>query len=46
MSKIEEIRKIQEELDERTKVEKEAEKLICQCKFQEAIELLDTLKSL
>lgn len=46
MSKMEEIRQIQNLLDERTRVEKQAEKLICQCKFEEAIELLETLKSL
>lgn len=41
--KIEEIKKIQEEIDHRTQVEKEAEALICQCRFEEAIALLDTL---
>ena len=41
--KIEGIKKMQEELDRRTQVEKEAEALICQCRFEEAIALLDTL---
>lgn len=41
--KIEEIKKMQEELDHRTQVEQEAEALICQCRFEEAIALLDTL---
>ena len=41
--KIEEIKKMQEELDHRTQVEQEAEALIFQCRFEEAIALLDTL---
>lgn len=41
--KIEEIRKMQEELDHRTQVEEEAVRLISECRFEEAIALLDTL---
>ena len=41
--KIEEIKKMQEELYHRTQVEQEAEALIFQCRFEEAIALLDTL---
>ena len=43
--KIEEIKATQVELDHRTSVEKEAEKLIGQCRFEEAEELLDALDS-
>lgn len=42
-AKIAEIKKLQEEIDHRTKVEQEAEKLISQCRFQKAMELLATL---
>ena len=38
--KIEEIKKLQAEIDHRTRVEQEAEALICQCRFQEATDLL------
>ncbi len=41
--KIEEIRNMQEELDHRTQVEEEAVRLISECKFEEAIALLDTI---
>lgn len=41
--KIKEIKVMQKELDRRTEVEKEAEKLIAQCRFEEAITLLNTL---
>lgn len=41
--KIVEIKRLQAELDHRTKVEQEAEKLICQCRFEEANALLATL---
>lgn len=41
--KIAEIKQLQAELDHRTKIEQEAEKLICQCRFEEAIALLATL---
>ena len=41
--KIEEIRRMQEELDHRTQVEEEAVRLISECRFEEAIALLDTL---
>lgn len=41
--KIEEIRKMQEELDHRTQVEEEAVRLISECRFEEAIALLDTI---
>lgn len=40
---IAEIKKLQAELDYRTKVEEEVEKLICQCRFEEAMNLLATL---
>lgn len=40
---FEEIKVMQKELDRRTEVEKEAEKLITECKFEEAIKLLKTL---
>lgn len=42
-AKIAEIKKLQEEIDRRTKVEQEAEKLISQCRFEKAMELLATL---
>lgn len=41
--KIEEIKATQAELDRRTSVEKETERLIGQCRFEEAEELLDAL---
>lgn len=41
--KIMEIKKIQEQLDYRTKIENEAISLIVQCKVFEAIELLDLI---
>ncbi len=42
-AKIAEIKKLQTEIDRRTKVEQEAEKRICQCRFEEAMKLLATL---
>lgn len=39
-ARIAEIKKLQTEIDHRTKVEQEAEKLICQCRFEEAMKLL------
>ena len=42
-ARIAEIKKLQTEIDHRTKVEQEAEKLICQCRFEEAMKLLATL---
>ena len=42
-TKIIEIQKLQSEIDRRTRVEQEAEALICQCRFSEAVELLATL---
>lgn len=41
--KIEEIRNMQEELDRRTQVEEEAVRLMAECRFEEAIALLDTI---
>lgn len=41
--KIIEIQKLQSEIDHRTRIEQEAEALICQCRFSEAVELLATL---
>lgn len=41
--KIMEIIKLQSEIDHRTMVEREAEALICQCRFSEAVKLLATL---
>lgn len=41
--KIAEIKAEQSKLEHRTKIEQEAEKLICQCRFKETIELLATL---
>lgn len=43
-AKTKEIRQIQKTLDERTKAEKEAEKLISECRFEEAMELLAALE--
>jgi len=43
MEKEKEIRAIQEWLDYRTRVEHEAEILISQCRFEEAMERLATL---
>ena len=40
---LEEIKQMQKELNKRTQIEKEVETLICQCKFQEANKLLNTL---
>ena len=42
-NKILEIKHLQEEIDHRTKIENEAIKLIEECKFDEAIELLATI---
>lgn len=42
-TKIIEIQKLQSEIDRRTRVEQEAEALICQCRFSEVVELLATL---
>lgn len=39
--KTEEIKKLQEEIDRRTKAEQEAEKLICQGRMEEAANVLD-----
>ena len=39
--KIDEIKQLQEELDQRTYIENKAIDLISQCKFEEAIELLE-----
>ena len=41
--KIIESQKLQSEIDHRTRIEQEAEALICQCRFSEAVELLATL---
>lgn len=41
---IKEVKEIQKELDYRTSVEKKAIKLIEQCKFDEAIKLLNTIQ--
>lgn len=41
--KIMEIKKLQSEIDRRTKIEQEAEALIYQCRFGEAVELLAAL---
>lgn len=40
---VEELRKVQEELDHRTQVEEEAVRLMAECRFDEATALLDTL---
>lgn len=40
--KLQEIKKLQEELDHRTKIENEAIRLIEECRLEEAIELLAT----
>ena len=40
---LEEVKKLQEELDYRTRIENEAIELISQCKFEEAQELLKTI---
>lgn len=40
---MEEVKRIQVELLHRTEVEKQAEELICQCRFMEAMELLRTI---
>ena len=42
--KIDEVKKQQDELDYRTKIGKEADRLICEGEFQKAIELTDSLK--
>ena len=38
-----EVREMQKEIDHRTEIENEAIKLISECKFKEAIELLATI---
>lgn len=43
--KIEEIKALQAELDYRTKIENEAIKLISECRFEEAMQLLAGLES-
>lgn len=40
------IRQMQAYLDERTKVEQQVYKLIAECKFMGALDLLDTLDSM
>ncbi len=40
---IKRIQEIQEELDRRTKVEREAEMLIAECRFDEAMEALSRI---
>lgn len=40
---VEELREMQEELDYRTQVEKKAVRLISECRFDEAVAILDTL---
>ena len=41
---MDEIKKLQAELEHRKEAEHEAEELICQCRFVEAIALLDALE--
>ena len=41
--KVQEVRALQAELDHRTEVEDQAMELITECRFTEAMELLDTL---
>lgn len=43
MNKADEIREIQYLLDQRTEIERHAEKLISECKFGEAMELLENM---
>jgi len=43
ITKILEIEKLQAEVAHRTRVEQEAEALICQCRFNQAVELLAKL---
>ena len=40
------IKQMQDFLDERTKVEQQVYKLIAECKFMEALDLLDTLDNM
>lgn len=43
MEKVEEIKKLQAELDYRTEVENQAVKLIAECRFEEAVNLLKAI---
>lgn len=43
--KIQEIAALQSELDRRTEVEGQASRLISECRFSEAVELLNSLSS-
>lgn len=42
MKKIGEVKEIQQELDHRTEVEAQASQLICEGRFEEAVEVLKT----
>ena len=41
-SKVDEVKRLQAELEQRTIIENKAIELISQCKFQEAIEILES----
>lgn len=41
--RLEEVKNIQNELDRRTEIENEAIRLISECRFDEAMELLKTI---
>ncbi len=43
MKKIKEIKRLQEEVNRRHQVEDEAVRLISECKFEEAMRLLETI---
>lgn len=43
IEQLEEIKNLQNEIDHRTEVENEAIRLISECQFEKAMELLDTI---
>ncbi len=43
MKRIEEIKRLQAEMDHRQQVEDEAVRLISECRFEEAIKILETI---
>ena len=43
MKRLEEIKRLQAEMDHRQQVEDEAVRLISECRFEEAIKILETI---
>lgn len=43
MKRIEEVKRLQVEMDHRQQIENEAVRLISECRFEEAIKILETI---